>query len=198
MWRKSYLDSYIDKLKTYYFKYGNIPNFKAVADLFWVNSKWSVHKIFTKLTELGLLSKEWQRYYPTEKFTAMPMYESVQAWFPSPAKEDNKYDINLQSYLVENPNSTIFLKVVWDSMNQTGIVEWDIVIVDKSIKEKKWNIVVAIVDWDYTIKFLMQDKGWQYYLQAANPKYDDIYPEEELQVFWVVIWSFRSYKNNKF
>ncbi|MFZ5341559.1 MAG: LexA family protein [Patescibacteria group bacterium] len=47
--------------------------------------------------------------------------------------------------------------------------------------------MVAIVDNEYTLKYLMKDKSGKYYLKAANSKYKDIYPENELEVFGVVV-----------
>lgn len=194
MWRTSNLQMYIYKLKTFYYKYGFIPNFDTLANLFWLSSKASIFKIFVQIEELGLITKEWKKFVPTKRFHSIPMFESIKAGFPSPANEENKYEIDLQSYLVPNPMETIFLKVKWDSMIDEGILDQDIVIVNKWLKAKMWDIIVAVVDNEYTMKYLMKDEKWKLYLKAANSKYPDIYPEQQLEIFGVVIGSFRKFK----
>ena len=54
-------------------------------------------------------------------------------------------------------------------------------------------MVIALVDQQYTVKFLDKDKKRKSYLRAANPDYDDIYPTEELKIFGKVVGSFRKY-----
>lgn len=186
---------YLEKLKQYFYKHGILPNFDTVKDLLALKSKGSVTKFFNKLLEKGLLTKDWNKYFPTEKFLSIPMFESVKAWFPSPASDDMRYDLNIHNFLVKNPNSTILLRVKGDSMIWEWIWEWDIVVVDKSLKYKVWDIVIAIVDWEFTMKFLMKDAWWKAYLKAANNNYDDIYPREQLEIFWVVVWAFRKYRD---
>lgn len=194
MWRPSRLQQYIDKLRQYYFKYWFIPSFDWLMVLFWVNSKGSVYKIFNQMLELWLIQKDWNKFFPTNRLTALPTFDSVKAWFPSPAREANRYDIDLQSYLIDNPNSTVFLKVNWDSMINAWIQDWDMVIVDRSAKYQYGDIVVAIVDWEFTMKYLMKDSQWKIYLKAANPNYSDIIPREELEIFWLVTGSFRRFR----
>ncbi len=132
-------------------------------------------------------------YFPTKKLTSIPLFESIHAGFPSPATDDLKSEMSIEDYMIDNPNSTIMLKVKWDSMIDAGIREWDIIVVDKARKHQIGDIVVAIIDGDYTVKYLQKDKTHNYYLSAGNPEYDDIYPKDDLEIFGVVLSSFRRY-----
>lgn len=123
----------------------------------------------------------------------LPIFESVQAGFPSPATDDLKQDMRLDEYLVNTPNSTIYIKVAWDSMIDAGIHPWDGVVVEKWCKVEEWDVVVAIVDCEYTLKYYYKS-AWEAYLAPANSKYTNIYPKESLEIFGVVVWVFRKYK----
>lgn len=101
----------------------------------------------------------------------LPMFFSpVKAGFPSPATDfiDKKLDIN--TLLVKHPESTFFVKVSGDSMNGIGIVENDILVVDKSLSAISGDIVIAIVEGEFTVKtFIIQNN--KYYLKPENPIY---------------------------
>ncbi len=122
--------------------------------------------------------------------TTIPYYQSIQAGFPSPATDNLKQDMRLEEYLIEKPDSTIFVKVAGDSMIDAGIHPWDGVIVQKWSKVDEWDIVVAVVDTEYTLKYYHTEAG-KPYLAPANTKYDNIYPTESLEIFGVVVWVFR-------
>lgn len=97
-------------------------------------------------------------------------FSPVKAGFPSPATDfiDKKLDIN--TLLVKHPESTFFVKVSGDSMNGIGIVENDILVVDKSLSAISGDIVIAIVEGEFTVKtFIIQNN--KYYLKPENPIY---------------------------
>jgi len=123
--------------------------------------------------------------YTIPSDNSIRVFESVQAGFPSPGTEENAHDITLDDYLIENPNTTILVKVSGDSMEGAGILEGDMVVVEKDTKGKVGDIVIAEVDGAYTLKFLANDMNG-YYLKAGNKKYPPIRPEEELRLFGVV------------
>lgn len=123
----------------------------------------------------------------------LPYYESISAWFPSPAKDDAKLELDLNDYLIEHPSSSFLVKVKWDSMIGACIAEWDLVLVDKSRKHKVGDIVVAQIDREFTLKYYMVDEKGIPFLQADNLNYPHMYAEEELVVFWVVSAVIRKY-----
>ena len=158
-----------------------------------VNSKSVVHRFFQQMLEEWYLEKKQGVYYPGNRLVSLPLFDSVRAGVPTEEKGDIFENISLERFLVEDPDHTVLISVKGDSMQDAGILEGDIVIVHTSKEAKIWDIVIAIVDEDYTVKYLQKDNLGRYYLQAANENYDDIYPEQEMKVFGVVVGLCRKY-----
>jgi repressor LexA len=158
-----------------------------------VNSKSVVHRFFQQMTEQGYVAKKQGQYLPQDKLVSFPLFESVQAGFPTAVNDEIPHSISIESYLISHPDHTILLKVKGDRMIDAGLYEGDIVIVEKGTTANVGEMVIALVDQEYTVKFLDKDtKG--YFLRAANPAYPDIRPSEELKIFGVVVGSFRKYR----
>ena len=118
----------------------------------------------------------------------------ISAGFPSPAAdyEDNRLDIN--DYLVRNPVSTFFFSVEGDSMQGAEIFAGDILVVDKSIRPRHGQIVVAFVDGQRLVKRLYRRNG-RVALLAENPLYPplEIGEDQELLVWGVIIGKFKRF-----
>lgn len=126
--------------------------------------------------------------------TSITLYEEwAKAWFPSFVVNEDSYKISLEDYLIEKPSTTVCVRVIWNSMNLVGIMENDLILVDKAKWALEWQIVIAIIDWAYTIKFLKKDSQKRFYLSSANKTYPDFYPEESLEIFGVVVGCVRKY-----
>ena len=61
-------------------------------------------------------------------------------------------DLNLHRYLVKNPASTFFIVAKGHSMEKAGIGNDDLLVVDKSLKAKNNDIVIAVVNGEFTVK----------------------------------------------
>lgn len=182
---------YFTRFQQYFFKYRTIPSTSACGEIIGIESIW-VDNFYTKLVDMWYLSKQESEYTPTNKLWSIPLYESIQAGFPSPATDELKQELRLEEYLIENPTNTIFVKVKGDSMIDACIAEGDAVIVEKGKKSKEGDVVIAVVDNEYTLKYLMKENG-KYCLEPANKNYDTIYPDDSLEIFGVVVWVFRKY-----
>jgi DNA polymerase V len=115
---------------------------------------------------------------------------AVPAGFPSPADDYVENCIDLNEYLVQHKEATFFLRVQGDSMIELGILDGDLLVVDRSLPVVDGNIVIAAIDGEFTVKQLVHcEKG--YALKAANPAYSDIIinSEENLEVWGVVRWA---------
>jgi DNA polymerase V len=112
---------------------------------------------------------------------------SVKAGFPSPAEDHAGQRIDLFDRLNSHPQATFFMRVSGLSMTDAGICEGDVIVVDRSIKPKSGQIVVAVVDGEFTVKQLVMRAG-VVKLRAANPTFKDIVLKEgqELVVWGVV------------
>lgn len=126
---------------------------------------------------------------------ALPWDEiRISAGFPSPAAdyEDKRLDIN--EYLVRNPVSTFFFSVEGDSIQGAEIFAGDMLVVDKSIRPRHGQIVVAFVDGLRLVKRLYRRNG-RVALLAENPLYPplEIREDQELLIWGVVIGKFKRF-----
>ncbi len=129
-----------------------------------------------------------------EKFKIPLLADSVSAGFPSPADDYTEENIDLNEHLISNPFSTFFLRVKGDSMINAGIKDKDLIIVDKSLKARPGNIIIAMIDGEFTIKRL-SIKNNELYLKAENHNYPDFRFKNhiDVQIWGVVIYSIHSY-----
>ena len=98
---------------------------------------------------------------------------SIKAGFPSPASDYMENRIDLNSRFIKRPTSTFFFETDGDSMADAHIPHGSLLVVDRSIKPKNNSIVIAVLDGEFTVKFLVQNiQGFM--LVAANPKYKNI------------------------
>ena len=130
----------------------------------------------------------------TRKFRIPLLNDSVSAGFPSPADDYTEENIDLNEHLISNPFSTFFLRVKGDSMINAGIKDKDLIIVDKSLIAKPGNIIIAMIDGEFTIKRL-SIKNDELYLKAENHNYPDFSFKNhiDVQIWGVVIYSIHSY-----
>ena len=120
---------------------------------------------------------------------------SIHAGFPSPAEDHAGKRIDVLEHLVKHPQATYQMRVRGDSMREAGIFDGDVVLVDKAITPRTGQIVVAVVDGEFTIKHLWQRAG-RMKLKAANPTFADISPKEgqTIEVWGVVVASIKVHK----
>jgi len=130
----------------------------------------------------------------TKKFKVPLLNDSVSAGFPSPADDYTEENIDLNEHLISNPFSTFFLRVKGESMINAGIKDKDLIIVDKSLIAKPGDIVIALIDGEFTIKRL-SIKNDELYLKAENHNYPDFSFKNhiDVQIWGVVIYSIHSY-----
>ncbi|TDH79829.1 LexA family protein [Acinetobacter baumannii] len=139
-----------------------------------------------------------QQVHPNnDKIYHIPLAtERVAAGFPSPAQDDIEQALDLNEYLIRNENATFIVKANSLSMLDAGIDIDDPLIVDRSIPAKSGDIVIALIDNDFTVKRLIIDTQFQppkVWLKAENPDYQNIYIEEgqELVIWGVVTYNLK-------
>lgn len=118
----------------------------------------------------------------------------ISAGFPSPATDYAEEGLDLNEYLVRRKSSTFLFTVKGDSMVGSSIEDGDKVVVDRSLRPHHNDIVVAVVDTEYTIKRLYKRNG-KVELRPDNPAYQPITFNDgaELQVWGVVVGVVRRY-----
>lgn len=124
---------------------------------------------------------------PSVRMEITAAIEKVSAGFPSPAQDyiDKKIDMN--EHLISNECATFIVKVGSLSMKNAGIDIDDELIVDRSLDAKHDDIVVALIDNDFTVKRLKIEPTGSW-LKAENPDYEDIHLFDGQQLFiWGVV-----------
>jgi len=170
-----------------------MPTYAEMLDLLGVRSKSVVHFWVKKLIGAGIIEKDNKGHLSFSKRSfAIPLVGSVQAGFPSPEEEALCDILSMDEYLITRPDSSFLLQVHGDSMIGEGIMEGDLVIVEKGHEPKSGNVVIAEVDGEWTMKYFRK-QGKQITLEAANPKYPVIRPNQELKIGGIVTAVVRKY-----
>ena len=170
-----------------------MPSFSEMVGLLGVKSKSVVNFWIDKLIRAEILEKDERRHLRFRKSSfAIPLVGSVQAGFPSPEEEALCDIMSMDEYLITKPEASFLLQVSGDSMIGEGIMEGDLVVIERGREPKAGDIVIAEVDGDWTMKYFKKEKG-QVYLEAANPKYPIIRPKSELRLGGVVTAVIRKY-----
>ncbi len=193
MGRNSLFPLYLSRFQQFYLKYRTIPVMQECADTLGLASKASVFSFYQQMVDEGYLFKKEGRYYPWARLTTIPLFATVQAGNPTDASDEKIDDIDLDTYLIDDPRETIFVTVKGESMIEAGIFEGDVLIVDKQKKPREWDIVVAVVDGEFTVKYLRQDDEKKRVLDPANKSFLRIIPQQSLELCGTVTGSFRRY-----
>ena len=124
--------------------------------------------------------------------------ETISAGFPSPAEDYIELGIDLNKHLIRNPISTFFMRVSGNSMNNAGIYNNDLLIIDRSINPKPGHVVVALLDGEFTLKRLIKKKD-NYYLKADKENYPTInlYEYIDIHIWGVAIYSIHELQKQK-
>lgn len=132
-----------------------------------------MHSLFTPIINLRL---------------KLPLFGTrVPAGFPSPADDHLEAELDLNDYLIDHPAETFFVRAKGDSMQQAGIFDKDLLIVDRSLTPKDNDIVIAAMGGELTVKRLSIRLG-QPWLLPANPAYKPIPIKEGSELFvWGVV-----------
>lgn len=127
--------------------------------------------------------------------SVMELETPIHAGFPSPAEDFQAKRIDILERLVTHPQATYSMAVRGHSMEGVGIFDGDVVLVDRAVKPAHGQIVVAVVDNEFTCKQLWM-RGGRLKLKAANPTFADIVPTEgqTVEVWGVVIASIKQFK----
>jgi repressor LexA len=186
---------YLAKLQDYYADWKNIPSYAKLCDVFGIASKSWVKAILTRLSTAGFIERTPDgAWIPSRQFFARPLAESsVQAGMPvSVSATQGEYFV-IDDMLIDRPSETTLIPVKGDSMIEAGIHDGDIAVVEKRNLASVGDIVVAIVDNEFTLKTLDKEHG-KYILRPANQAYPVIRPQGILEIFGVLVGLIRKYR----
>ena len=118
----------------------------------------------------------------------LPLFaSSVRAGFPSPAEDYAESTLDLNAFLVEHEAATFYVRVKGHSMIGAGILNGDIIAVDRALEARHGDIVLAVIDNELTVKEL-ERQGDQIRLLPHNPEFApiEIRSGQELLIWGVV------------
>ena len=92
----------------------------------------------------------------------------IKAGFPSPAQDYLTGTIDLNKELIRHRDTTFLARVSGNSLQEAGICDGDIIVIDKSLEARNGDFVVAFVDGEFTFA-----PGWT--LKDAIDNYSSIY-----------------------
>ena len=125
----------------------------------------------------------------------IPFYlHKVGAGFPSPATDYIEDDIDLNSHLITNAPATFIIRVQGKSMNNVGIYDGDLLIVDKSLNPKNFSTVIANVNEELVVKTLIKSKETNYLTSGSKNTSDRINLADNPEI---IIWGVVTYVIHK-
>jgi repressor LexA len=185
---------YLAKLQDYYARHRVLPSYASIGALVGLSSKASVAGMVLRLKGAGFLeSSPDRRLKPGRRFFERSVGESVRAGLPRPAADASPETATIDEVLVPHPSRSVLITVKGDSMIDAGIRAGDVVVVEKRIAANAGDIVVAIIDNEFTLKRLGLEKG-RIVLRPENKAYPVIRPKDGAEIFGVVVGLFRKYR----
>lgn len=77
--------------------------------------------------------------------------------FPSPATDYMEERINLNELLIPHPLATFFFRCEGDSMINAFIPPKALLVVDRSVTAQNGDIIVAVVNGEFTVRYLRKN-----------------------------------------
>ena len=164
-----------------------LPSYETIKNIFGYKSKNSIKQYIEVLKNKGfLLFKDENLYINPEYLGAKLVSSYVKAGFASIMDDKIEKRISFDSLLNINSPSTYVFKVSGDSMLDVGIFDGDYVIIKKTPNASIGDIVLSIVDREFTLKTYKEDEKGPY-LKPENSNYPIIRPKNSLSIFGVAI-----------
>ena len=119
----------------------------------------------------------------------LPFHVSkVGAGFPSPATDYVEDDIDLNSHLIKNIPSTFLIRVQGKPMNNIGIRNGDLLVVDRSLNPKNFSTVIVNVNEELVVKSFVKEKNESFLTSGSKNLKDKINLTENSEIFiWGVV-----------
>ena len=179
-------DDVLDFVKSYIASHGYPPTVREIGKAIGVNSPATVQAHLECLEEKGFIRKEGTKNrtievlvdneYLTknEEIIQVPLLGKITAGSPIEAIEKPDEFFSLPAFLVPKDKEVFTLNVSGCSMINAGILDGDIVIVEKRNTARNGEIVVAMTeDNEVTLKTFYKEKGYVR-LQPENDTMDPI------------------------
>jgi len=122
----------------------------------------------------------------------------VPAGFPSPADDHVEKRLDIGEYMIDQADATFFITIQGESMIEAGLMPNDKAVVDRSKTPQTGDIVLAVVDGEFTIKTLSKQPNGAPRLMPANSSGTyhpiDLKGDMQFEIWGVVTGSFRRFR----
>lgn len=186
-------------IQKYTLRHGHAPLLSEIAAGLGIRSKGVAHRYLQALAREGLIELQPGRHRGIQLLTAdladlrLPLLGRIAAGRPIEAIPDLD-EINLADFFT-GPDRFV-LRVDGDSMIEAGILNGDMVVVEKRDWAKDHEIVVALIDnEEATLKRLRNNHDGSITLIPANSSIPPVvYSAERVRIQGVVVGQMRAYK----
>lgn len=183
--RQRQILDFITEFKT---KFGYAPSYREIGEQFKLASPATIHAHIQNLSKKGLLKISHNEARSIElvenevnwaEAVEIPLVGLITAGKPIEAVEE-KEKIAIPTDFISDPANSFVLKVRGESMIEDGILDGDLVIVERNNSPQDGDIVVALLDNAYATlkKFYREAKRIR--LQPANSTMKPIYVADPL------------------
>ncbi len=170
-----------------------MPSITELMELFSLASRSAAFYVAERFVAEGYVEKDRTgKLVPAPGLFSVALLGHVRAGFAAPAEDELADTVSIGEYLLRDPNASYLLQVEGDSMQDAGIHHGDMVVFERTHAYTTGDIVVALTENGYTLKYLRK-RGKTLYLEAANDTYPDIFPKEG-EIVGKVTSTFRTYR----
>lgn len=176
----------LDYIKSYIVSHGYPPTVREIGRALDISSPATIHVHLNNLVEKGFIKKENSKNRTiellvdneyankNEEIIDVPLLGKITAGSPIEAIENPGEYFSLPAYLVPKNKEVFTLNVSGCSMINAGILDGDIVIVERQNTARNGQIVVAMTDEnEVTLKTFYKENGY-FRLQPENDTMDPI------------------------
>lgn len=187
---------HLAKLRDYYAETRRIPTQQRIAELIGF-SKPAARKLLDRLEKEGYITRtpDDEAWVPAVRFFERPLVDAtVQAGMPVATEAVSAEPFMVDEYVIRQPSRTVLIPIKGESMIEAGINDGDVAVVERGTAAKPGDLVVAIVDNEFTLKELAVERG-RFILKPHNKAFPVIRPQGELEVYGVMVGLIRRYKH---
>ncbi|MGD8778909.1 MAG: transcriptional repressor LexA [Ignavibacteria bacterium] len=200
----------LDFIQGYIELNGYAPSYRDIAKHFNMASTFGVKRHIDALEKKGYLTSgdnqsralsivyditsEYTKSVSNDNVFEIPILGRVAAGFPILAEENIEGSLIVDQTMVNKKSESFGLKVRGDSMMNAGILEGDVIIVNKQPNARNGEIIVAMVGDEATVKRYERD-GDTVLLIPENENYPTITlnKKEEFSIIGKVVGVYRRY-----
>ena len=189
----------LDFIVTFQREHGYSPSLEEIARHFGLSAVSTVHEHVANLVRKGFLRRGWNRARSIEAFGSsvaieLPLVGSVAAGLPIEALEVPE-GVSVPAELAGRGESFV-LRVKGDSMVGEGILDGDLIVVEKVERVENGALAVVLIRGEEaTVKRFYQETN-MVRLRPSNPAMEDILlPADEVEVRGRVVGLIRNYRH---